>query len=58
MYQHHVDAMIRVLCEKPFASTAKLVINTHNTDIDGYKPEDFVVENYTSHPFVKFEVAV
>lgn len=59
LYQHHVDAMIRVLCEKqPFTPTAKLVINTDNTDIDGYKPDDFTVENYNSHPFVKFEVAV
>lgn len=36
----------------------KLVINTANTDIDGYKPEDFEVTGYKSGPFLKLPIAV
>lgn len=38
--------------------SAQLVINTDNTDIDGYKPGDFDIVGYCPGPFIKLEVAV
>lgn len=59
LYLNHVGAMTEVveLDSREWALT-KLVINTDNTDIDGYKPEDFNIEGYSHHPHVKLEVAV
>ena len=37
---------------------AQLVINTDNTDIDGYDIGDFQIDGYHPRPFVKLEVAV
>lgn len=58
LYANHTDAM-RAVADLPLPeSRPKLVFNTKNTDIDGYKPGDFSIEGYVSNPFVKLEVAV
>ena len=36
----------------------KLVINTDNTDIDGYTIADFAIDDYLSQPFLKLPIAV
>lgn len=58
IYLNHLEAMEKVIQNGDTLDNARLVINTGNTDIDGYKLEDFSVEGYISHPFVKLEVAV
>jgi thymidylate synthase len=59
IYLNHVEAMCGVLAAgEVFGDGAQLVINTENTDIDGYKMQDFGIRNYWPRPFVKLEVAV
>ena len=59
LYLNHVDAMTKVINDGPvWGDSAKLIIRTDNTDIDGYKPDDFDIEGYHPRPFVKLEVAV
>ena len=58
VYANHVDAMREVLARGFTEDRARLVIKTNNTDIDGYKPEDFDIEGYEPQPFVKLPVAV
>lgn len=58
VYANHVDAMREVIGRQLVEDSARLVINTDNTDIDGYRPEDFDVLGYCPGPFVKLEVAV
>lgn len=62
IYTNHVDAMIVVLDRACLSSvdvcTAELLINTDNTDIDGYKPSDFEIVGYEHHGHVPLEVAV
>ena len=59
LYSNHVTPITDMLVlREPMAGTAKLVINTENVDIDGYKPEDFDITGYECHPFVKLPIAV
>lgn len=59
LYSNHVEPMKRVLHDGPvWGDNAKLVINTENTDIDGYDIGDFQIDGYHPRPFVKLEVAV
>lgn len=58
VYTNHIDAMREVLAREFTEDRARLVITTDNTDIDGYKPEDFQIEGYEPQPFVKLPVAV
>ena len=59
IYQNHVEKLSEVLLtRRPLPGKAQLVFNTENTDIDGYKPEDFDIVGYESHPFVKLPIAV
>lgn len=65
IYSNHVDAMREVLRRpsltleqhKPTFNT-RLVFNTDNTDIDGYKPGDFDIADYYSHDHVPLTIAV
>lgn len=59
VYNDHVPQLKAMLstCTERFDS-ARLVITTDNTDIDGYKPEDFVIEGYDSHPHIPLKVSV
>ena len=58
MYTNHVDTMQGVLLQQPIPDHASLRFLTNNTDIDGYRPEDFIVDGYDPHPFVSLPVAV
>lgn len=59
IYLNHVDAMRKVVSDGPvWGDSAQLVIRTDNTDIDGYRPEDFDVVGYSPRPFVPLPVAV
>lgn len=59
LYSNHVEPMKRVLHDGPvWGDGAQLVINTGNTDIDGYDIGDFQIVDYHPRPFVKMEVAV
>jgi thymidylate synthase len=59
IYSNHVDKIREVLeTREPIDCKTELVFNTDNTDIDGYKIEDFDVTGYESHPFVKLPIAV
>lgn len=59
IYLNHINAMRKVCEDGPVDDDrATLLINTDNTDIDGYKPDDFDVTGYNPRLFVKLEVAV
>ena len=63
IYSNHVDAMREVLermtlCGYPNQEPTRLHFNTDNTDIDGYKPEDFSIGGYEHHDHVPLRVAV
>ena len=58
LYKNHVEAMKEVIERPAIEDNAQIVFLTDNTDIDGYKPEDFKIEGYKSHSFVKLPVSV
>lgn len=58
LYSNHVEKMRQVLGRDIIRDEAQLAILTDNTDIDGYKLDDFHIKGYRHHPFVKMEVAV
>ena len=59
IYSNHLDAMWHVARRMRLDDApTRLLINTANTDIDGYRLEDFEVTNYGHQPFVKLEIAV
>ena len=59
IYTNHVEAMREVLWRPSLSSCGPaLVINTYNTDIDRYKPEDFGIYGYEHHDHVALPVAV
>lgn len=64
LYLNHVDAMRDAITTRPpqfdneLGARTKLVINTNNTDIDGYKPEDFTITGYNFYPHIPLPVAV
>ena len=63
IYSNHVDAMKVVLermtlCGYPNQEPTRLHFNTDNTDIDGYKPDDFEIGGYERHDHVPLQVAV
>ena len=58
LYKDHVDAMKEVVERPAISDNAQIVFHTENTDIDGYKPEDFEIVGYKSHDFVKLPVSV
>ena len=59
IYLNHVDQLKeRLASVSPIEGSPKLVIKTDNVDIDGYKPDDFEIEGYESHPFLKLPIAV
>lgn len=59
LYLNHVDAMREaVSMRSPVDCQPQLWIKTDNTDIDGYKPDDFDITGYTFHPHIQLPVAV
>jgi thymidylate synthase len=59
LYNDHVDLLEeRVNTVEPIDCPTKLIFKTGNLDIDGYKPEDFEITGYESHPFLKLKVSI
>lgn len=59
IYLNHVEKLKKMLEEREIIDCpTRLVFKTDNIDIDGYKPEDFELENYECNPFIKLPVAV
>ena len=58
LYNDHVEQMKKVIENLEWDDNAKIVFNTDNLDIDGYKPEDFEIIGYKHNHFVKLEVSV
>lgn len=58
LYKDHVEDMKEVVERPAIEDNAQIVFLTDNTDIGGYKPEDFKIEGYKSHSFVKLPVSV
>lgn len=58
LYKDHVEDMKEVVERPVIEDNAQIVFLTDNIDIDGYKPEDFKIEGYKSHSFVKLPVSV
>lgn len=58
LYKDHIEAMKEVIDRPMIEDNAQIVFLTDNTNIDGYKPEDFKIEGYKSHSFVKLPVSV
>lgn len=58
LYKDHVEAMTEVVEREAIQDNAQIVFHTENTDIDGYKLEDFEIVGYKSHSFVKLPVSV
>ena len=62
IYENHITAANimenAMLTHEKDEDNACLRILTDNTDIDGYKPEDFVIEGYNPCPHMSLPVAV
>lgn len=59
IYLNHVEEITKRLDEViPVDCESKLIFHTDNIDIDGYKPSDFEIIGYESHPFLKLPIAV
>ena len=63
IYNNHVHAMREILDRETYSdpiygTPTELLILTDNTDIDGYKPDDFDISNYEHHDHVPLSVAV
>ena len=59
IYLNHVDAMREMVARPRYDDQpTRLVINTENTDIDDYKPEDFSIFDYKHHPHIKLPISV
>jgi thymidylate synthase len=58
LYSTHIEAIKEIINRQPKNCNPKLIFKTDNIDIDGYKPEDFEIEGYESHPFIKLPIAV
>lgn len=58
LYKDHVEAMKEVIERPTIEDNAQIVFLTDNVDIDGYRPEDFKIEGYKSHSFMKLPVSV
>jgi len=57
IYENHIDALQEQLLREPYPSpTFKFARKIDS--IDNFKFEDFIIENYASHPTIKMDVAV
>ncbi len=57
LYSNHVEQAREQLTRAPHP-LPRLDIATDNTDLFGYRPEDFVLVGYEAHPHIKAPVAV
>ena len=59
IYLNHADQMREMVARQRYDDQpTRLVINTENTDIDGYKPDDFQIVDYKHQPHMKLAIAV
>lgn len=59
IYLNHVDQMREMVARQRYDDQpTRLVITTENTDIDGYKPDDFDIVDYKHQPHIKLPIAV
>jgi thymidylate synthase len=59
LYLNHVEPIREMIQTRaPIECKPTLLVNTDNTDIDGYKPEDFDIVGYEFNPFIKLPIAV
>lgn len=59
IYENHVEAMEGLRHSLPAqVNNPQIEFLTENTDIDGYRIEDFSITGYVPGPFVKLPVAV
>lgn len=57
LYNNHVDQAYLQLERQP-KPLPQLLLNPDVTDIDAFEYEDFVIQNYVSHPTIKGDVSV
>jgi thymidylate synthase len=57
IYHNHFEGVDKVV-DLPHYPAPKLVITNPTTNINDFKPEDFVLDNYQHGPFIKAAVAV
>lgn len=59
IYLNHVDAMRDMVARQRYDNEpTRLVINTENTDIDGYSIDDFQIVDYKHQPHIKLPIAI
>ena len=59
IYLNHVDSMREMVARQRYDNEpTRLVINTQNTDIDGYSIGDFQIVDYKHQPHIKLPIAV
>lgn len=59
IYLNHVDAMREMVARQRYDNEpTRLVINTKNTDIDGYNIDDFQIVDYKHQPHMRLPIAV
>ena len=59
IYLNHVDAMREMVARQRYDNEpTRLLINTENTDIDGYNIDDFQIVDYKHQPHIKLPIAV
>jgi len=57
LYLNHIE-QARLQLRRPFFPPPKMRLNPDRREIDGWKYEDFKIENYEHHPHIKAEVSV
>ena len=59
IYLNHVDSMREMVARQRYDNEpTRLVINTQNTDIDGYSIGDFQIVDYKHQPHIKLPIAI
>jgi thymidylate synthase len=57
IYLNHIEQVKLQLTRKPFP-LPNMLINPAVNDIFKFRYEDFILENYTSHPGIKGEISI
>lgn len=58
IYENHIEALQTQLTREPYPSPIFNVGSRVVKDIDHFMFQDFVIENYASHPAIKMDVAI
>jgi thymidylate synthase len=57
IYGNHLDQVVEQLSKPPFPYPTMEIVKRGQA-IDGFMPEDFQLNNYQSHKYIKADVAV